>query len=177
LGPVSSTLDERFTELRRAVEDELTRARGELLEELMRVLGRLRSASNEEEWSAAAAESMDAFADNPAALEFLSTLAAMTAPPKKAPPPAPDHDRARRFARVKVAEIQLYHAAEVKAGRAARDLYAWLQPHIDAAREVFRERFITSGQKTADYLHGEMVRTLANDDAELLGPGYPGPMA
>jgi hypothetical protein len=27
-----------------------------------------------------------------------------------------------------------------------------------------------------DYLHLELVRTLANDDVELLGQDYPGPM-
>jgi hypothetical protein len=27
-----------------------------------------------------------------------------------------------------------------------------------------------------DYLHLELVRTLANDDAEALGKDYPGPM-
>jgi hypothetical protein len=27
-----------------------------------------------------------------------------------------------------------------------------------------------------DYLHLELIRTLANDDAELLGKDYPGPM-
>jgi hypothetical protein len=27
-----------------------------------------------------------------------------------------------------------------------------------------------------DYLHLELVRTLGNDDAELLGQGYPGAM-
>jgi hypothetical protein len=28
-----------------------------------------------------------------------------------------------------------------------------------------------------DYIHVELLRTLANDDAELLGEDYPGPMA
>ena len=38
------------------------------------------------------------------------------------------HSRALRFARVKVAEIQLYQASQVKSGRAARDLYGALAP-------------------------------------------------
>jgi hypothetical protein len=179
LEVAASTLDEHFTALRRAVDDELSLSRGQLLEELTRALHRLRSASNEPEWNAAVAESTNIFKGDPAALEFLSTLAAMTAPSKEEPL-APDQDmslRAQRFARVKVAEIQLYQPAKVTAGRGARDLYGSLQPHIDAARAVFRERFLTPGWKIADYLHTELVRTLANDDAELLGPGYPGPMA
>jgi hypothetical protein len=180
LEVAASTLDEHFTALRRAVDSELIRSRGQLLEELTRALHRLRTASNESEWNAAVAESTNAFKGDPAALEFLSTLAAITAPSKEGEPLAPDQDlslRAQRFARVKVAEIQLYQPAKVTAGRAARDLYGSLQPHIDAARAVFRERFLTPGRKIADYLHAELVRTLANDDAELLGPGYPGPMA
>jgi len=28
-----------------------------------------------------------------------------------------------------------------------------------------------------DYFHVELVRTLANDDASMLGPDYPGPLA
>ena len=47
---------------------------------------------------------------------------------------------------------------------------------IDAAREAYREQFLTPVNGAADYLHGEFVRTLANDDAALLGPGYPGPL-
>jgi hypothetical protein len=84
---------------------------------------------------------------------------------------------AQRFAKVKIAEIQLYQAPAVKAGRAARDLYGSLRPHIDAARQAFEERFLKPGHQIADYLHAELVRTLANDDATLLGPGYPGPLA
>jgi hypothetical protein len=176
LGTAPSTLDQHFTELRRAVDDELAQVRSRLLEELTRALCRLRSASNEEEWNAAVTESMNAFTDDPAAREFLSTLAAMTAPANKSPQLATDL-QAQRFARVKVAEIQLYHAAAVKDARAMHDVYGALRTHIDAAREAFRERFLTPGEKIADYLHAELVRTLANDDAEQLGPGYPGPMA
>ena len=34
------------------------------------------------------------------------------------------HARAQRFAKVRVAEIQLYQAAQVKAGRSSADLYS-----------------------------------------------------
>ena len=85
--------------------------------------------------------------------------------------------RARRFARVKVAEMQLYHSAAVRAGRASGDLYGALQREIDAARQEFRERFLTDSPPAADYLHQEIVRALANDDAAILGSTYPGPLA
>ena len=85
------------------------------------------------------------------------------------------HSRALRFARVKVAEIQLYQASQVKTGRAARDLYGVLGPHIDSARKAFRDRFLLPLDGVPDYLHQELVKTLAKEDAVLLGPSYPGP--
>jgi hypothetical protein len=84
---------------------------------------------------------------------------------------------ALRFARVKVAEIQLYQADAVKAGRTSRDLYGALKGQIDHDREAFRELFLSNGSKTTDYLHAEMLHALAHDDATLLGPNYPGPLA
>ena len=86
------------------------------------------------------------------------------------------HLRAQRFARVRVAEMRLYHAAAVEAGRGQRDLYSALRERIDAGREEFRERFLRSCPSMLDYLHVELVRTLANDDGTRLGPDYPGPM-
>ena len=133
----------------------------------------MRSASNESEWNNAVLEAGRAFAGDAAALELLASLAALTAP--SAAPRAADAG-AQRFAKVKIAEIQLYQAPAVKDGRASRDLYAALKPHIDAAREAFREKFLTPANGTADYLHAELVRVLANDDATLLGPAYPGPL-
>src|SRR5580658_456127 len=86
------------------------------------------------------------------------------------------HLKAQRFARVQVAEIRLYKSENVKNGRAGQDLYTSLKTEIDSAREVFRHDFISRSPTMVDYLHGELVRTLANDDAALLGPDYPGPM-
>ena len=87
------------------------------------------------------------------------------------------HSSALRFARVKVAEIQLYRASQVQAGRVKRDLYGALRPSIDAARGGFRERFLLPLRGIPDYLHQELVKTLAKEDAVLLGPSYPGPQA
>jgi hypothetical protein len=86
------------------------------------------------------------------------------------------HLRAQRFARVQVAEIRLYQSEKVKNGRAAHDLYTSLQEEILSAREAFRREFLNASDSMVDYLHLELVRTLANDDAELLGKDYPGPM-
>lgn len=89
----------------------------------------------------------------------------------------PDQDlgvRAQRFARVQAAEMRLYKAEAVKEGRADRDLYGHLREEIDASREAYRREYLTGSMP--DYLHLELVRTLANDDEEVLGPEYPGPL-
>src|SRR5664279_4363191 len=83
------------------------------------------------------------------------------------------HLRAQRFARVQVAEMRLYHPAEVQTGRARRNLYDALSTPIDAARESFRKTYFDPCPSMVDYLHLELVRTLANDDPELLGENYP----
>jgi hypothetical protein len=75
-----------------------------------------------------------------------------------------------------VAEIRLYQSEKVKNGRAAHDLYTSLKVELDSAREAFRAEFLNASDSMVDYLHLELVRTLANDDAEVLGQEYPGPM-
>ncbi len=86
------------------------------------------------------------------------------------------HLKAQRFARNQVAEIRLYKSEDVKNGRAASNLYTSLKAEIDSAREAFRRDFLSTPGKMVDYLHLELVRTLANDDVQLLGPDYPGPL-
>jgi hypothetical protein len=86
------------------------------------------------------------------------------------------HVQARRFARVQAAEIRLYKSENVKNGRAACDLYTSLKTEIDSARDVYHRDFMVRSPSMVDYLHGELVRTIANDDAALLGPEYPGPL-
>lgn len=160
------------------MEEQIAGARREIFSSLAQAVAKMRSAASEAEWHNAVLESGRPFADDPEALELLASLAALTAPsnPENAVPRATELS-AQRFAKVKIAEMQLYQAPAVKAGRAARDLYGSLRPQIDAARQAFEQRFLTPGHGIADYLHTELVRTLANDDATLLGPGYPGPLA
>jgi hypothetical protein len=86
------------------------------------------------------------------------------------------HLRAQRYARVQVAEIRLRSAAAVQAGRTRRNLYQSLRDSIDSARAAFRKEFFARCPSMVDYLHLELTRTLANDDADLLGKEYPGPM-
>lgn len=86
------------------------------------------------------------------------------------------HAKAQRFARVRVAEIRLYHAKKVREGREIGNIYAILKDEIDRSRAQFRHEFMHS-PSMVDYLHLEILRTLANDDSSLLGPDYPGPLA
>jgi hypothetical protein len=87
------------------------------------------------------------------------------------------HLRAQRSARVQVAEMLLLEPEAVRAGRGQHDLYGAIRVRIDEAREAFHKTFFTALPTMVDYLHLELVRTLANDDLELLGKEYPGPMA
>lgn len=86
------------------------------------------------------------------------------------------HAKAQRFARVRVAEIRLYHAKKVREGREINNIYAILKEEIDRSRAQFQHEFFRV-PSMIDYLHLEILRTLANDDASLLGPDYPGPLA
>jgi hypothetical protein len=86
------------------------------------------------------------------------------------------HLRAQRFARVQVAEMRLNEAAVVHSGAAQKNLYEALRPRIDAARAAMREKFFEPRPGMVDYLHLELVRTLAHDEPELLGKDYPGPL-
>jgi hypothetical protein len=86
------------------------------------------------------------------------------------------HLRAQRWARVRIAELRLRRSAAVQAGRSRRNIYEVLKEPIDAAREEFRKTFFAVCPSMVDYLHLELLRTLAHDDADLLGKDYPGPL-
>jgi hypothetical protein len=89
------------------------------------------------------------------------------------------HGRAQRFARVQVAEMRLYKSNLVKAGRENAALYPALRSDIDSAREAYQTQFLAGTNKTGmfDYLHMELVTSLASSDEALLGREYPGPLA
>jgi len=94
-----------------------------------------------------------------------------------APAEQASHLRAQRFARVAVARMRVERAGTVKQGQARADLYGALRPEIDSARQEYREAFLEGNSSMPDYLYLEMVRSLANDEDRLLGPGFPGRLA
>jgi hypothetical protein len=119
------------------------------------------------------------------ALELLANIAGAMLTGQNAPArlinlaPAPErkeHLQAQRKARTQVAEIILFHADALRSGRRNRDLYQALQPEIDARRDVFRRQCVENSPGMVDYLHLELLKTLANDDVQSLGVDYPGPL-
>jgi hypothetical protein len=86
------------------------------------------------------------------------------------------HLQAQRVARVRIAELRLYQAEELRKGVFAGNIYGALQKEIDAVRQEFLQSFLSKSPTMVDYLHLEMLRSLAHEDDRLLGPGYPGPM-
>jgi hypothetical protein len=75
---------------------------------------------------------------------------------------------ARRYAKLLVSEIKLYHEPAVVAGRRDRDLATRLGGEIARARVMYEQRVPAAVRERADYFRDELVRTLANGDATLL---------
>ena len=75
---------------------------------------------------------------------------------------------ARRYARLLVSEIKLYHEDAVVDGRRDRDLATRLGGEIARARVLYEQRVPPHVRQRADYFHDELVRTLADGDATLL---------
>lgn len=77
-------------------------------------------------------------------------------------------EAARRYARLLVGEIKLYHEAAIVAGRRERDLAGRLSGEIAQARALYQERVSPELQRQTHYFDEELVRTLAGGDASLL---------
>jgi len=75
---------------------------------------------------------------------------------------------ARRYAKLLVSEIKLYHESDVVAGRRDRDLASRLGGEISRARVLYEQRVPATIRDRADYFRDELIRTLANGDATLL---------
>jgi len=82
--------------------------------------------------------------------------------------PGEDEEAARRYARLLVSEIKLYHEPAVIEGRRERDLMTRLGGEIDRARALYEQRVPPTVSGAANYFRDELVRTLANGDASLL---------
>jgi SWI/SNF-related matrix-associated actin-dependent regulator 1 of chromatin subfamily A len=83
--------------------------------------------------------------------------------------PSNDEGSAKRYARLLVSEIKLYHEAAVRVGRENRDLMDRLRPEIDRARKLYEERVPATTGERHTFFQQELVRTLADGNAALLG--------
>lgn len=81
---------------------------------------------------------------------------------------AEDTAAARRYARLLVSEIKLYHEADVAIGQRMRDLSTRLGGEIARARALYEQRVPPHLRQTGDPFRDELVRTLANGDETLL---------
>jgi hypothetical protein len=82
--------------------------------------------------------------------------------------PSDADEAARRYARLLVSEIKMYHEAEVAAGRREGDLATRLGGEIQRARSLYEERVPQQVRLRTDFFQAELVRTLADGDASLL---------
>lgn len=107
----------------------------------------------------------------PIATAPLRPTAPRVAPPERSVPTprAEDDESARRYARLLVSEIKLYHEVAVTEGRQGHNLADRLRSEIDRARTLYEERVPIEIRNRADHFGEELVRTLANGDPALLG--------
>lgn len=80
-----------------------------------------------------------------------------------------DDESARRYARLLVSEIKLYHEAVVDEGRRHGDLRTRLDSQISRARQLYEQRVPPRVRTQSDFFEAELIRTLADGDAALLG--------
>jgi GAF domain len=83
--------------------------------------------------------------------------------------PEGDDQGAKRYARLLVSEIKLYNEGAVRVGRQKRDLLQRLGPEIERARRLYEQRIPADVSSRAIYFQQELVHTLADGDAALLG--------
>jgi hypothetical protein len=86
------------------------------------------------------------------------------------------HLQAQRVARVRVAKMRLEREEAWRRGLAQSDVYGALRRDIESARTEFLQTFLSRSSTMVDYLHLEILRSLANEDDRVLGREYPGPM-
>jgi hypothetical protein len=88
------------------------------------------------------------------------------------PEDADTHRKAQRFARLLVDEIKLYNQAKVAEGRRNKDLYDRLKEDIEKSRATFQKRYGNTAAASGDYFQKEVVRSLAEDDASVMGANF-----
>lgn len=82
------------------------------------------------------------------------------------------HRKAQRFARLLIDEIKLYNKDKLSEGRKHKDLYDRLKEDIEKSRNTYQKRYGNTAAAHGDYFNQELIRSLAEDDASLLGGNF-----
>jgi hypothetical protein len=86
------------------------------------------------------------------------------------------HLRAQRFAKVRTAQMRISESDDLRKGTQQADIYSALRRSIDAARHDYERSFMSQSPTMVDYLHLEIIRSLARENSQLMGQDYPGPI-
>jgi hypothetical protein len=81
--------------------------------------------------------------------------------------PSDDPEAAKRYARLLVSEIRLYHETAILEGRKSGDLGSRLAGEIARARSLYNQR-VGESRHLAQYFRDELVKTLADGDATII---------
>jgi hypothetical protein len=98
---------------------------------------------------------------------FRSAQVLTERPDVPGPSSGADELSARRYARLLISEIKLYHESDVMAGRRERDLSTRLGGEIARARTLYEQRVPAAVRRSVDYFQPELVRILADGDMSL----------
>jgi hypothetical protein len=80
-----------------------------------------------------------------------------------------EHEGAKRFARLLVQEIGLYHPDEVERAKSEKNLLALLRDDIEKSREAYEQRYQKPSIRKRDYFNKALIQYLANGDPSVLG--------
>lgn len=86
------------------------------------------------------------------------------------------HLKAARWAKANVARMFLDHTERIHAARRTQSVYAAMSEHIEQARKQYQQEFMRGSTSMPDFLHKELIETLAGGDEAALGEEYPGPL-
>lgn len=80
-----------------------------------------------------------------------------------------EHEGAKRFARLLVQEIGLYHPDEVERAKQEKNLLSLLKDDIEKSREAYEQRYKKPSIKKRDYFNKALIQYLAGGDPSVLG--------
>jgi hypothetical protein len=87
--------------------------------------------------------------------------------PSRGPAAEDEDEAARRYARLVISEIKLYHGDAVAEGRRERDLATRLGGEIARARALYEQHVPAHLRRADEHFHAELVRTLGDGDENL----------